>query len=89
MPIGDPSEPALNDRDARLEKPASSALVPVVSPASRWTPNAAFVAHLMAYARRLGERRRVQRASPLDAQAAYRTRNIPEPPVGRVTRQVI
>jgi hypothetical protein len=78
------------------ERPAGVALVPL-SPAAprssglwwRWSPNAAFVAHLMACARQAPQTRHVRRATTADAQTAYRTRQAPASVAGRRMRQVI
>jgi len=93
VPINDPSDPALDEGAAPSVNSPSTALVPLSAPApegsglgSPRSPDASFVAQLMACAR---ERRRLQRASPADAETAYRTREMPPEDVGRRTRQTV
>ena len=93
MPIGQLSDIASDDGAAPAAKPACVALIPLSPTAPRegglwwrWSPEAGFVAQLMACAR---ERRRVRRASPAAAESAYRMREMPANPVGHRTRQVV
>src|SRR5579864_7167838 len=94
VPISQLSDTASDDGAAPPAKPACVAQVPL-SPTTApeesapwwlWSPEAGFVAQLMACAR---ERRRVRRASPTDAESAYRIRQTPVNPVGGRTRQVV
>jgi hypothetical protein len=55
----------------------------------RWAPDPVFVAHLIAEAQQVPQARRIRRASPADAQSAYRTRQTPALNAGSHTRQVI
>src|SRR5579872_2861130 len=93
VPISQLSDTASDDGAAPPAKPACVALVPSSPTAPpdggpwwRWSPEASFVAQLMACAR---ERRRVRRASPADAESAYRMRQISANPAGGLTRQVV
>jgi hypothetical protein len=78
-------------------RPESTALVPVTGRIERrsrrrwyrWAPDPMFVAHLIAEAQQVPQARRIRRASLADAQAAYRTREMPAPSAGSHTRQVI
>jgi hypothetical protein len=78
-------------------RPASTALVPVTGRIERrsrrrwyrWAPDPIFVAHLIAEAQQVPQARRVRRASLADAQAAYRTREMPTPNAGSWMRQMI
>ena len=78
-------------------RPASTALVPLTPRIerrsrrrwSRWLPDPIFVAHLMAEAHQVPQARKLRRASPADAQSAYRTGHTPTQNAGSVMRQVI
>jgi len=87
MPISDRSDPALDEGAAPAGNLPSVALVPLSGSAPQErSPDASFVAQLMACAR---ERRRVRRASPADAESAYRLRQVaPSPDGGRTGRVV-
>ena len=96
MSISGKPEPIADASVAALAKPASVALVPL-APASersnghlwRWSPEATFVAHLMACARQVPQTRRIRRATAADAQNAYRTRQTPATKTGDRTLQVV
>jgi hypothetical protein len=82
--------------EAPSVQPASVALVPMgrIERRSRrrwyrWAPDPVFVAHLIAEAQQVPQARRIRRASLVDAQAAYRTRQMPTPGAGNRLRQVI
>ena len=78
-------------------KAASTALVPLTPRIERrsrrrwyrFTPDPVFVAHLIAAAEQVPQARTLRRASPADAQSAYRTGHTPTPSAGSLTRQVI
>ncbi|SHN75918.1 hypothetical protein [Bradyrhizobium erythrophlei] len=78
-------------------KAASTALVPLTPRIERrsrrrwyrFAPDPIFVAHLIAAAEQVPQARTLRRASPADAQSAYRTGHTPAPSAGRLTRQVI
>ena len=84
-----------NDRPDN--QPASTALVPLTPRIERrarrrwyrWTPDPIFVAHLIAEAQQVPQARTRRRASPADAQAAYRTREVPAQSAASRTRQVV
>jgi len=81
----DPADPALDEAAASEGSP--SAGPPSQQQELRSTsPEASFVAQLMTCAR---ERRRIRRASPADADSAYRSRQAPETEAGRRMRQVV
>jgi hypothetical protein len=78
-------------------KPACVALVPVVQSA-QWTrtpgsqpsrPNSMFVTQLIATAEQLPQTRNLRRATPADAQSAYRASQPHAPGAGIRTRQII
>ncbi len=76
---------------------ATTALVPLVPFIERrarrrwyrWAPDPIFVTHLMAQAQQVPQTRALRRASPADAQSAYRTGQATAKPAGRLMRQVI
>ena len=87
------SEPASTEAAASAG-PASTALVPLAFVERRarrrwyrWAPDPVFVTHLIAEAQQAPQTRRLRRASPLDAQAAYRAR--PANDAGCRMRQVV
>jgi hypothetical protein len=78
-------------------KPACVALVPVI-PVVPWSrvsrlepsrPNSIFVTHLIATAEQVPQTRSLRRATPADAQTAYRANQHPVLGAGVRTRQVI
>jgi hypothetical protein len=76
-------------------KPACVALVPVV-PTVHWSrvpdqqaSRADFVAHLIATAEHVPQTRSLRRATPADAQAAYRAGQTQAPDARGQTRQII
>jgi len=79
------------------DRPASTALVPLTPRIERrsrrrwyrFTPDPVFVAHLLAGADQVPQARALRRASPADAQSAYRTGHTQAPSAGSLTRQVI
>ena len=82
--------------EATPVQPASVALVPIGQIERRarrrwyrWAPNPIFVAHLIAEALQVPQARRIRRASMVDAEAAYRTRQAPTPGTGSHLRQII
>ena len=84
------------DDGARLDvKPACVALVPVI-PTVHWSrvpdqqaSRADFVAHLIATAEHAPQTRSLRRATPADAQTAYRARQSQAPDASGRTRQII
>ena len=84
-------------KEVPTARPASTALVPLTPRIERrsrrrwyrFTPDPVFVAHLIAAAEQVPQARRLRRASPADAQSAYRTGHTPPPSAGSLTRQVI
>ena len=80
-----------------LAKPASTALVPLTPFIERrarrrwyrWAPDPIFVAHLMAQAQQVPQARTLRRASPADAQSAYRPSQTQTQSAGKLMRQVI
>jgi hypothetical protein len=78
-------------------KPANTALVPLAPRIERrsrrrwyrFVPDPIFVAHLIAEAQRVPQARTSRRASPADAQSAYRTREMSAQGAGNLTRQII
>jgi hypothetical protein len=76
--------------------PARTALVPLVPRIERrarrrwyrFAPDPIFVTHLIAEAQQVPQARRLRRASPADAQSAYRTVRTPAQSTGSLTRQV-
>jgi hypothetical protein len=92
----DRTEPHLDESAASDAKPACTALVPLAFTERRarrrwyrWAPDPIFVAHLIAEAQHVPQARGLRRASPADAQAAYRPRKTPVDGVGSRMRQVI
>jgi len=90
MSNNEQSETALDEAD----KPASRALVPLAFTERRarrrwyrWSPDPIFVTHLIAEAQQVPQARRMRRASPADAEAAYRALEMPD--VGSRMRQVV
>jgi hypothetical protein len=82
------------DDGVQEERPACVALVPVI-PRVHWSrvpdqqaSRADFVAHLIATAEHAPQTRGLRRATPADAQTAYRARQSQAPGAGR-TRQII
>jgi len=77
--------------------PASTALVPLAPRIERrarrrwyrWAPDPIFVAHLIAQAQQVPQARKLQRASPADAQSAYQKGHAPTPSVGSHMRQMV
>jgi hypothetical protein len=76
-------------------RPACVALVPVI-PAVQWSrvpdqlaSRADFVAHLIATAEHVPQTRSLRRATPADAQTAYRACQSQHPGAGGRTRQII
>jgi hypothetical protein len=77
--------------------PASVALVPTVASAQRSQasirplsrPSSIFVTHLIATAEQAPQTRSLRRATPADAQTAYRASQRPVAGVGFRTRQII
>jgi hypothetical protein len=78
-------------------KAAGTALVPLTPRVERrsrrrwyrFAPDPVFVAHLMAQAQQVPQARKLRRASPADAQSAYRTGDTPAQSAGSLMRQVI
>ena len=92
----DRTEPDSNESAASDAKPACTALVPLAFTERRarrrwyrWAPDPIFVTHLIAEAQQVPQARRVRRASPADAQAAYRPQQTPAQGIGSRTRQVV
>lgn len=86
---------AVEDGVPADEKPPCVALVPVV-PSVQWSrlpdlssPNSTFIAHLIATAERAPQTRTLRRATPADAQAAYRAHQGRIQGAGFRTRQTI
>jgi hypothetical protein len=83
--------------DVPAARPSSTALVPVAGRIERrarrrwyrWAPDPIFVTHLIAEAEQVPQARTLRRASPADAQSAYRTRGTPAQGAGSHIRQVI
>jgi hypothetical protein len=92
----DGREQAADDGVVADAKPASVALVPTVQSA-QWSqagrplprPNSIFVTHLIATAEQLPQTRGLRRATPADAQTAYRAHQHPVRGAGIRTRQTI
>ena len=79
---------------ARSESTALVPLAPRIERRSRrrwyrFAPDPTFVAHLIAEAERVPQARTLRRASPADAQSAYRTGHTPAQRAGGLMRQVI
>jgi hypothetical protein len=90
-------EQTVDDGVVADAKPACVALVPVI-PAAQWSrtsglqpsrPNSIFVAHLIATAEQVPQTRSLRRATPADAQTAYRANQHQVPGAGIRTRQII
>ena len=78
-------------------KPACVALVPVI-PSAQWSqtaglqpsqPNSIFITHLIATAEQVPQTRGVRRATPADAQTAYRANQHQVLGAGIRTRQIV
>jgi hypothetical protein len=92
---GQPGETADDGVIADATKPACVALVPVV-PSVQWSrlpdlasPDSTFITHLIATAERVPQTRTLRRATPADAQAAYRGLPRDLRGAGIRTRQII
>ena len=93
----DRTEPSIDDTETGTAKPESRALVPLAFTERRarrrwyrWAPDPIFITHLIAEAQQVPQTRRVRRASPADAQAAYGPRQIPaQDAAGTRMRQVV
>jgi hypothetical protein len=92
----DQPKPAPETNAASDPKPTSTALVPMAYTERRsrrrwyrWAPDPIFVAHLIAEAQQVPQARRMRRANPADAQAAYQPRPLPAQDVGSRMRQVV
>jgi hypothetical protein len=90
-------EQTVNDGVVADAKPACVALVPVIASA-QWSqtsglqpsrPNSIFVTHLIATAEQAPQTRSLRRATPADAQTAYRANQHQAPGAGVRTRQII
>jgi hypothetical protein len=94
MLSSDRPEQAADDGVLADAKPPCVALVPMVQSA-QWShaaiqpprPDSIFVTHLIASAEQVPQTRSLRRASPADAQTAYRAH--PVPGAGMRTRQII
>ena len=93
---GRPEQP-VDDGVVADAKPACVALVPVIASA-QWSqssglqpsrPNSIFVTHLIATAEQVPQTRSLRRATPADAQTAYRANQHQAPGAGVRTRQII
>jgi hypothetical protein len=89
------AEQTVDDSVQTDVRPACVALVPVI-PTVHWSrvpdrqaSRADFVTHLIATAEHAPQTRSLRRASPADAQAAYRAGQSPAPDAGGRTRQII
>lgn len=77
-------------------KTAGTALVPLTPRIERrsrrrwyrFAPDPVFITHLIAQAQQVPQSRTLRRASPADAQSAYRTREMPTQSAGGLKRQV-
>jgi hypothetical protein len=94
MSNSDQTEKAIDDTATAATE--SRALVPMAFTERRarrrwyrWAPDPIFVTHLIAEAQQVPQARRVRRASPADAQAAYRPHQAPTPDAGSRMRQVV
>jgi len=92
----DRTEPAIDKTAASAAKPASRGLVPLAFTERRarrrwyrWAPDPIFITHLIAEAEQVPQARRMRRASPADAQAAYQPRPAPAQNIGSRTRQTV
>ena len=90
------SEQAIEDGVDIDAKPACVALVPVIpsaqwakNPGQRSVPSSIFVTHLIATAEQVPQTRGLRRATPADAQTAYRANQNPLRVIGGRTRQII
>jgi hypothetical protein len=90
-------EQTIEDGVVAEAKPACVALVPVTTSA-QWSrtsgqqpsrPNSIFVTHLIATAEQVPQTRSLRRATPADAQTAYRANRHPISGAGVRTRQII
>jgi hypothetical protein len=91
----DRSEQTVDDGVQADARPACVALVPVI-PTVHWSrvpdqrmSRADFVAHLIATAEHVPQTRSLRRATPADAQTAYRARQPQASGAGGRTRQII
>ena len=80
MSANERKETAADGSAANMEKPASRALVPLTAPVQRsrgprrrCSPDPFFVTHLIATRDDAPQTRSLHRATPADAQTAYRT----------------
>ena len=95
MPGSDRPEQTVEDGVQTDVRPACVALVPVI-PTVHWSrvaeqqaSRADFVTHLIATAEHAPQTRSLRRATPADAQTAYRARQSRAPSAGGRTRQII
>ena len=97
MSSNDRPEQSIEDGVVADAKPACVALVPVI-PVTPWSqashlepsrPNSIFVTHLIATATQVPQTRSVRRATPADAQTAYRANRHQVAGAGIRTRQII
>ena len=97
MLSNDRPEQTVEDGVVADAKPACVALVPVI-PVAPWSrachlepsrPNSIFVTHLIATAEQVPQTRSLRRATPADAQTAYRARQHQVLGAGVRTRQII
>jgi hypothetical protein len=95
MLSSDRPEQTTGDGEEADVRPACVALVPVISTV-QWSrvpdqrmSRADFVAHLIATAEHVPQTRSLRRATPADAQAAYRASQSQAPDAGGRTRQII
>jgi hypothetical protein len=93
---GGQPEQTIDDGVLADAKPACVALVPVI-PSAQWSqtsglqsqPNSIFVTHLIATAEQVPQTRGLRRATPADAQTAYRANQHQVLGAGIRTRQII
>jgi hypothetical protein len=97
MLSGGQPEQTIDDGVLADAKPACVALVPVI-PSAQWSqtsglqpsqPNSIFVTHLIATAEQVPQTRGLRRATPADAQTAYRANQHQVLGAGIRTRQII
>ena len=97
MLSGGEPEQRIDDGVLADATPACLALVPVI-PSAQWSqtsglqpsqPNSIFVTHLIATAEQVPQTRSLRRATPADAQTAYRANQRQVLGVGVRTRQII
>jgi hypothetical protein len=95
MLSSDRPEQTMNDGVETDARPACVALVPVI-PTVHWSrvpdqqaSRADFVTHLIATAEHAPQTRSLRRATPADAQAAYRAHQTQPPGASGRTRQII